>query len=198
MEDGAGTGARQYIDVWYDMSDGRLSKADWIRHGLRTLAQLGPGGLSIAAMAERLHVSRGSFYWHFADSADFRAHLLEAWQTRATDAVIARLEAGQAPRERLRQLMTRAFSARRSALERAVRAWADEDKRVARAVAAADARRIVYISTLLTEAGLAGARAQARARFLYWAYLGQAIVMEPRHGALTQAALDEISALFET
>jgi len=31
-------------------------------------------------MATKLKVSRGSFYWHFRDIADFRAQLLRRWQ----------------------------------------------------------------------------------------------------------------------
>jgi hypothetical protein len=64
-------------------------------------------------------------------------------------------------------------------------------------VAEVDSRRIAYIASLLTTAGQPDPQAQARARFLYWAYLGQAIVMDPGHAALSPRDLDEISALFE-
>jgi len=32
---------------------------------------------------------------------------------------------------------------------------------------------------------------------LYWAYLGQAIVMDPRHSSIAALAIDDISDLFE-
>ena len=54
------------------MSD-RLTKSDWIDHGLRTLANDGPNALKVGPMATTLKVSRGSFYWHFRDIADFRS-----------------------------------------------------------------------------------------------------------------------------
>jgi AcrR family transcriptional regulator len=54
----------------------RLSKSDWIDHGLHTLTAQGPGALKVGPMAARLKVSRGSFYWHFRDIADFRDALL--------------------------------------------------------------------------------------------------------------------------
>lgn len=45
---------------------------------------------------------------------------------------------------------------------------------------------------------LAGLAAALRdAAFLYWAWLGQATVMEPRHASLSAAALDDIARLFE-
>ena len=45
------------------MSD-RLTKSEWLRHGLRTLASEGPVALKVGPMSEKLNVSRGSFYWH--------------------------------------------------------------------------------------------------------------------------------------
>ena len=179
------------------MSDARLTKPDWIRHGLLTLASEGPGALKVGPMATKLKVSRGSFYWHFADIADFRAQLLAGWQATATDQVIRDLEADNAEPDRLKSLMRRAFHGRH-ALERAIRAWAAQDAAVAAVVAAVDARRIAYIADLLVAAGVEAKRALGRTTFIYWAYLGQALVMDRRRAALAPAELDEISDLLET
>ena len=179
------------------MTTDRLTKSDWIRHGLLTLAAEGHGGLKAGPMAAALKVSRGSFYWHFADIADFRGQLLTRWQESMTDQVIRELEAEAAEPDRLKPLMRRAFQSERS-LERAMRSWAAEDEAVAAVVASVDDRRIAYIADLLTAAGVAPARALHRTTFLYWAYLGQALVMDRRHTALAPADLDEIGDLFET
>ncbi|WP_043285481.1 TetR/AcrR family transcriptional regulator [Reyranella massiliensis] len=177
-------------------NDDRLGKSDWIDQGLRTLAGGGAGALKVGAMAEKLNVSRGSFYWHFADIAAFKSALLRSWRERMTDRVI-RDVAGKDGPDRLAYLLKRAFAAR-PRLDRAIRTWATEDKSVAVIVAAVDAERIAYIAKLLVAAGVARKRALARATFLYWAYLGQAIVMDPRHAAIPAPALDDIGALFET
>lgn len=177
------------------MSD-RLSKSDWIDHGLKTLAAEGPGGLKAGPLSAALNVSRGSFYWHFADLAAFHGEILRAWQDRTTEQAIQLLESGRAGPDRLKFLLRRAFRYG-GALDRAIRAWAATDPTVAAAVAAVDTRRISYIAELLTAAGQPQPRAAARARFLYWAYLGQAIVMDPGHASLSPRQLDEISALFE-
>jgi AcrR family transcriptional regulator len=176
--------------------DDRLTKSDWIEHGLRTLARDGAGALKVAPMAAQLKVSRGSFYWHFSDIADFRSQVLQCWQERATEQVIRDLEAAKAEPGRLKQLMRRAFLTKRS-LERAIRSWAAEDKDVAGTVAAVDTRRVSYIAKLLVAAGVESRRAAPRAAFMYWAYLGQPIVMDPRHASIPAPALDEISDLFE-
>ena len=49
----------------------RLTKLDWIERGLSTLASDGAHALKVGPMATQLKVSRGSFYWHFRDVADF-------------------------------------------------------------------------------------------------------------------------------
>src|SRR5262249_61263751 len=112
----------------------RLTKSDWIQHGLRTLANEGANALKVGPMATTLKVSRGSFYWHFRDIADFRSQLLRSWQERTTDQVILELEAAKAEPDRLRHLMKRAFVAKQS-LDRAIRSWAAENQDVARIVA---------------------------------------------------------------
>jgi AcrR family transcriptional regulator len=176
------------------MSD-RLTKADWMKHGVRTLATEGARGLKVGPMAETLNVSRGSFYWHFRDIAEFRSELLASWQQRATDQVILELEADEAGPGRLKQLMRRAFEAKPE-LDRAIRHWAADDAEVAKLVASVDEKRVAYIAKLLVAAGVGSRRALSRAAFLYWAYLGQAIVMDARHSFVEPSALDDIGDLF--
>jgi AcrR family transcriptional regulator len=175
----------------------RLSKSDWIRHGLRTLAAEGPNALKVGPMSTRLKLSRGSFYWHFRDLADFRAQLLQSWQAISTDRVIHDLDAREGEPHRLRDLMRRALSGTRR-LDRAIRSWGAEDQAVASVVAAVDARRVARVARLLVEAGVDAELASQRAAFLYWAYLGQPVVMDPRHASISSQALDEICDLFET
>lgn len=90
----------------------------------------------------------------------------------------------------------RAFASRRS-LDRAIRSWAAADRDVASVVSSVDARRVAYIAGMLAAAGGAGHKAQRRTAFLYWAFPGQRMVMDPRHASIAPAALDDISDLFE-
>jgi AcrR family transcriptional regulator len=182
--------------VYGGAMDDRLTKSGWIEHGLRTLASDGANALKVGPMARQLEVSRGSFYWHFRDIADFRSQLLRSWQERTTDQVIQELEAAKAEPDRLKHLMRRAFNVK-PRLDRAIRSWAAEHEEVATVVASVDARRVAYIAKLLVAAGVERQRALPRAAFMYWAYLGQAIVMDARHSSITALAMDDISDLFE-
>ena len=172
----------------------RLTKIDWLNFGLVTLKTAGATALKADPMAKALNVSRGSFYWHFADIDQFKTDLLHHWQDLTTDQIIAGLESELAPCARLNALMQQAFNADRS-LERAVRAWAIQSPPSAKAVAAVDRRRIAYIAGLLDAAGLAPAYTAARATFLYWAYLGQPVVMDPTHSRLNTTQLSAIAKL---
>src|SRR5688572_25994754 len=101
----------------------RLTKSDWIDHGLRTLANEGANALKIGPMAAKLNVSRGSFYWHFRDIADFRSQLLQGWLEQTTEQVIRRIEAEKTEPDRLKLLMRGAFGVKPSP-DRAVDPWA--------------------------------------------------------------------------
>jgi hypothetical protein len=96
---------------------------------------------------------------------------------------------------RLTHLMKLAFNEDRS-LDRAIRAMASTDTDVAKMVASVDARRVGYMAKWLIEAGVESQRALPRAEFLYWAYIGQSAVMDPRHSAITELDVDDLSALF--
>lgn len=177
--------------------DGRLSKADWLKQGLQALARQGPGALKAAQLAHTLKVSRGSFYWHFRDIADFRANLLRAWEEVATDRVIKDLDDRTGKPGVVRQLLERAFAGPRK-LDQAIRSWAAEDRNVAAAVAKVDAKRIAHIARLLAEAGVTRETAGHRATFLYWAYLGNVAIADPRRASIPPNAVASIAALFET
>jgi AcrR family transcriptional regulator len=174
----------------------KLTKADWLEHGLRVLAREGPGALKAEPMAQALQVSRGSFYWHFKNIDDFCTQLLRAWEATSTDHVIEALDARPGDRDRLRELLHRAFAGSQK-LDRAVRTWAAADDKVARVVANVDHRRVGRIAQLLVEAGVSSERAAHRALFLYWAFLGQGSVADPRLGTLPRDALSDAAALFE-
>ena len=174
----------------------RLTPNHWIEHGLKTLAREGHNALKVGPMADKLNVSRGSFYWHFRDIGDFRTQLLQRWQARSTDEIIQDLDAREGDPRRFKELIQRGFRGRRS-LDRAIRSWAAHDKAVAALVAAVDARRIARMTKLLVEAGVDREWADQRAAFIYWAYLGQPAVMDQRHAALPPNALAELAGLFE-
>ncbi|UGX93628.1 TetR/AcrR family transcriptional regulator [Bradyrhizobium barranii subsp. barranii] len=167
----------------------QLSADDWIKQGLKALAKNGFTALKADRLAKAMGISRGSFYWHFADLGAFHAEVLKRWREIAAEQIIADVEA--AGDEPLKALLRRSFGARLD-LERAVRSWAAFDTAAQGAVRAIDRRRIDYIETLLAMRGLEPAKAQARAQILYWTFLGFALSGTPVPAARLQGLLDEI------
>jgi AcrR family transcriptional regulator len=169
----------------------QLSAQDWLDQGLRTLAESGFTALKAEPLAKAMGVSRGSFYWHFADIGVYHAAILTHWREVAAEQVIADLDAVSKDRDALALLLRRAFSSA-PALEKAVRTWATVDPVARAAVQAIDQRRLGYIETLLRQAGLSADVARARAQILYWAFVGFAASDKPLPPARRTAVLEEL------
>jgi AcrR family transcriptional regulator len=168
----------------------QLSADDWIDWGLKALAKSGFTALKAEPLAKAMGVSRGSFYWHFADLGAFHTAILKRWREIAAEQIIADIEADSTG-EPLQALLRRAFGARLD-LERAVRNWAAFDPAAQAAVRAIDRRRVDYIEGLLARDGRTPEAAQACAQILYWTFLGFALSGTPPSAPPMQALLDEL------
>jgi AcrR family transcriptional regulator len=169
----------------------QLSARDWLDQGLKTLARNGFTALKAEPLAKAMGVSRGSFYWHFADIGAFHAAILAQWRDVAAEQIIANVEAASKDENPLALLLRRVFGERLT-LERAVRTWATVDPAARAAVQAIDQRRLSYVESLLKQSGVADDIARARAQILYWAFLGFALSDQPLPKARQQAVLDEL------
>ena len=169
----------------------QLSAQDWVNQGLKVLAKSGFTALKAEPLAKAMGVSRGSFYWHFADISAFHVEILKAWREIAAEQIIAGVEASAADENPLGVLLRRVFG-ERLAIENAVRTWASVDPAARAAVQAIDRRRLSYIEGLMTKSGLSADTARARAQILYWAFLGFAQSDRPLPKAQQAAMLDEM------
>ena len=169
----------------------QLSAQDWVDQGLKALAKSGFTALKAEPLAKAMGVSRGSFYWHFADIGAFHAALLKQWREIAAEQIIAGVEAASKGENPLEVLLRRVFG-ERLAIENAVRIWASVDPVARAALQAIDRRRLGYIEGLMTKSGLSADTARARAQILYWAFLGFAQSDRPLPKAQQAAMLDEM------
>jgi AcrR family transcriptional regulator len=172
----------------------QLSAKDWLDQGLKTLTRNGFTALKAEPLAKAMGVSRGSFYWHFADIGAFHAAILKHWRDVAAEQIIANLEAASGNADPLALLLRRAFGTRLT-LEKAVRTWASVDPLARSAVQAIDRRRLNYVERLFRANGFSPGVARARAQILYWAFLGFALSERPLPRAKQAAVLDELLAI---
>jgi len=171
----------------------QLSAKDWLDQGLRALAARGFTALKAEPLAKAMGVSRGSFYWHFADVDAFHAAILRHWREVAAERIIANVETASSSENKdpLALLLRQAFGGG-LALEKAVRTWAAHDPAAQNAVQAIDRRRLSYVENLLSTSGLSPGIARARAQILYWAFVGFALSDQPLPRARQAAVLDEL------
>jgi len=151
----------------------RLSVDDWIQAGFALLAEGGPNALRLDRLCEHLDVTKGSFYWHFADLPTYRTALIEAWgslqdQDRQRFAEMP----GDQPRERLKTMMQALMGPQLYALERAMRVWALTDETVAEGVRRSDMQVLGSVHQVFVDAGFDQQDALVRAVTFFAAGMG--------------------------
>jgi AcrR family transcriptional regulator len=131
-----------------------LSADDWIQAGFALLADGGSDALRIGRLCERLGVTKGSFYWHFADMNAYRAALVDAWGELRDDDRRGFIDIHIAdPRERLSSMLTTLGTPGHLALERVMRVWAMTDPHVASSVRQSDERLLSAIRQAFADYG---------------------------------------------
>jgi AcrR family transcriptional regulator len=177
----------------------RRTQRDWLQAGIEIITAEGRDGLKLEALCGHLGVTRGSFYHHFRDLADYRSQLLEFYRRECTLQIIEVVDREAAtPRlrlERLLALIVELSSAPEQNPEPAIRAWALQDAEVRDAQKAIDARRVEYVEQLLAQMGAEPARARLLSEFLYALLVGCEQMHPPVHGGRLRAVFDEFLTL---
>jgi AcrR family transcriptional regulator len=165
--------------------------------GLRMLAESGIAAVRVEPLATRLGVTKGSFYWHFADRSALHAAMLTEWRQSATRDLTARVEkAASSPADQLHNLLAATTSSRTGArLEVAIRAWASADDHAARFVAAVDKERIAFGAGLLRKMGVGRATADVRSRIVYLAVIGSYFLADRSRQLLDPELWEELKRL---
>ena len=142
----------------------RLSREAWLAQALEILAE-DPTHLRIDELAERLGVSKGSFYWHFENRSDFIYAMAEFWRDIYT-ASIADLvsEYGGSAKDRLRAIMRQILEHKVARYDLAVRAWSRHEPAIRPVIREVDEIRIKTVRSLFLELGFDEAEASMRAR----------------------------------
>ena len=70
----------------------RLNRKEWLAQAITVLSQDGQARLRIDRLCEQLGVTKGSFYAHFRNRADFVEKILKYWSEEFTKSVNATLD----------------------------------------------------------------------------------------------------------
>ena len=155
-------------------ANGRLAADDWITAGLEVLVESGVAAVKILPIANRLGVTRGSFYWHFKSREALLGRLLDAWEGRNTRAVV---QAATAPGTLIDRYIALSrlwlgWSDFDPRLDVAVREWSRHDPAVLEKLRAADEQRVAALTAMIEPEGHDPAMARCRARTLYRMQMG--------------------------
>lgn len=87
-----------------------LTADDWIDAARHAVAESGIGALAVEPLAKTLGVTKGSFYWHFANRDALLDAVLKRWEHDSTEPEVAATQGMDDPRDRLARLIEDAFS----------------------------------------------------------------------------------------
>ncbi len=158
------------------------------------LESKGVAAVKVDHLAKHLHVTRGSFYFHFANRKDLLDSLLQNWRERncAKFEELDRVSGLDGPA--LYEAVTDQWLDQgtfRPKLDLAIRDWGRTSKPVAREVEAADKARIDLLCKALRNMGYDSDEALVRARISYLHQVGYFTVhfSEPRSARLRYVPL---------
>lgn len=157
----------------------RLDAQAWIAAAFDALADGGIDTVRVERLAKSLAITKGSFYWHFADRRALIDAMLSAWAEGRIAAIRQQTAERSEPAAVLRtlaDLYTRHANLRGLAIELAIRALARTDNEAATAVRDVDRERLQHVGGLFTGLGWPRAEAQARAILFYSYLFGQSLL----------------------
>ena len=141
----------------------RHSKGDWLALALDVLAEEGRAKIEIEYLAEKLGVTKGSFYAHFADRRDFVASVAFYWADTLTATILADLSQTEERGEKKLLLLMKAIKDHElEKYDLVMRAWALDEPLVAEAVEKVDGARFEYIKSVFAVMGFAGNELETR------------------------------------
>ncbi|MDH3667207.1 MAG: TetR/AcrR family transcriptional regulator [Paracoccaceae bacterium] len=159
----------------------KVTREDWLDLAARVLIEHGVSQVKVLTLANRLGVSRSSFYWYFQSRKDLLDQLLDRWEGQNTNAILdhAARPAGNICRAVMHLfecfIDPRQFDPR---LDFAVREWARRSPDVRARLDAADAARVAAIRDVFLAHGFEEIEAFTRARIIYFMQIGYYALVE--------------------
>jgi AcrR family transcriptional regulator len=149
----------------------RLSAEDWEAAALAAIVEGGLGAVAVEPLARRLGVTKGSFYWHFANREALIHAAIARWERNQLAALQAPVSVD--PVEDFQDLVHKALNlVGQPTIQRRLTAEADRDTHVAAALARVTHARVHRIASLYRRTGLSPTHARARAAVVYATIIG--------------------------
>jgi len=182
------------------MAKVQTPRGAWVEAALEALATGGPEGVRVEALAARLGVSKGGFYWHFKDRAALLEETLDSWEQSMVGDVIAQVEGESGdPRTKLQHLFELASGAvDLLPVELALRDWSRRDGEVAARLHRVDNQRMEYLRALFRPICVDEGDVEARSTLAFSLFIGSNFIAADHPGRsrsqVLQLAIDRLLA----
>ena len=161
--------------------ESKLSKSEWLSHGLEALRLYGIRGLNIEALADYIGVTKGSFYWHFKNRKEFYKDLIKYWEQALTRIPMEKVKmSSEDPVLRLRLLMESVVNEELGKYDSDIRTLAAVEDIAEKAILRVDKERLSYVKTLFEEMGFSKKEADVRSRIFYLHFIGEFAVFKDK------------------
>ncbi|AZV76890.1 TetR/AcrR family transcriptional regulator [Parasedimentitalea marina] len=153
----------------------RVTRADWLNVAMDVLISHGVEQVKVLALAERMAVSRSSFYWYFKSRQDLLDALLKTWEQTNTAGMVGQATVAA---ETITAAVLNVWRCTadpelfNTALDFAVRDWARRSGPVRHLLDQSDARRVEALTQMFQRYDFPDVEALARAKALYYMQLG--------------------------
>lgn len=149
-----------------------LTAEAWAEAALEVIAESGIETVAVEPLARRLGVTKGSFYWHFANRQALIQSALERWERCETDEVLARAAQEQDPRKRLARLFREADGSQRAGRLYLALTGSMENRLIQTVVRRVMDHRVEFLRECYASMGLPAGEAWKRAILAYSVFLG--------------------------
>lgn len=177
----------------------RFSREEFLARALEVLSEEGEGKLRIDRLVSVLGVTKGSFYWHFKDRADFVHSLARYWAKTSTDIVVSFLAtAPEDPAGRLRAIIGLVIRRDLTRWDLAMRSWATHETEVAAIVREVDQTRLKTVRGLFQRIGFEGRELDTRTRLFVTYLIFESALLERESRRRRIERVDRLLEIFTT
>lgn len=151
---------------------------------LDVIAHQGVGAVAVEPLAKALGVTKGSFYWHFANRQDLIESALKRWRTDDQTLIKERIFSNDNPHDRLKAWFFLSAEPSHSHLVYATLLADRQHGFVAKVLKEVTLERLSYLQQAYQEIGMDEADAKQQALLAYSVYVGYLHMAKTLHGKL--------------
>jgi AcrR family transcriptional regulator len=157
----------------------RLTREQWLQKSLDLLISGKHGKLRIENVTKELNVTKGSFYWHFKDRADYITSLAEYWDRLVHDDLINQAsEIYDDYKERMAYIIRQSITRKLTAYDAAMQMLANKEPYIEPIVTNGFKKRMLFVDSVMKRFGFKGQELELRKHLLVSYFLLDTALMK--------------------